>query len=47
MTSSITKAKTSMMVAITAAPGRYTLRVTAADAKTPNAGVVEQAVEVR
>lgn len=30
-----------------APPGRYVLRVVAADAKTPNAGVVEQPVEVR
>lgn len=29
-----------------AAPGRYTLRLVATDAKTPNAGVVEQAVEL-
>jgi hypothetical protein len=28
------------------APGRYTLRVVAADAKTPNAGVVEQTIDV-
>jgi len=28
------------------APGRYTLRLVATDAKTPNAGVVEQAVEI-
>ena len=33
--------------AISAPAGRYTLQVTAADAKTPNAGVVEQTVEVR
>jgi hypothetical protein len=29
-----------------AAPGRYVLRVVATDAKSPNAGVVEQKVEI-
>ena len=28
-------------------PGRYALRIVATDAKTPNAGVWEQAVEIK